>query len=344
MLLPNAAHTLQRPHILQQIEQKFKGTQGIQTVVLLGIGGAGKTTLARQYLQTQKGPVVWDMNAETPEALLGSFEQLAFALSHTPEEKAEWERMKKTNNTQERRKKLLLFAQKKLKAYKQWYLLFDNVDNLTIIQDFFPHDLQAWGQGRILITTRNRHIRANGCIDPDHVVDVEHLSNQEKSDLFTKILNNSTNKPKEAHTVKQIQTFLKYIPPFPLDVLVAAHYVKNTRCSYDDYLKRIQSGDKELEESQTKLLHQMNNYQKTRYKIITSTLQDLLSAHPEYTELLLLRDQPKTGALFLIDPLALRQHCHYNTLEHWRDCHVTVCRHRHLSITDQAQIHEPHDR
>src|SRR5690606_268374 len=85
--LPAENVFLQRPALVQQIENSFKGAQGIQAVALVGIGGAGKTALARQYARAQPSGLVWEINAETRESLLNSFEEFANALCKTSEER-----------------------------------------------------------------------------------------------------------------------------------------------------------------------------------------------------------------------------------------------------------------
>ncbi|MDI9635807.1 hypothetical protein QM565_08415 [Geitlerinema splendidum] len=36
---------------------------------------------------------------------------------------------------------------------------------------------------------------------------------------------------------EEVNAFLKFIPPFPLDVSVAAYYIKSTHLTYEKYLK-----------------------------------------------------------------------------------------------------------
>ena len=85
--VPTDSVLLNRPELLGQIDERFRAQKkGIQTVALVGIGGAGKTTLARQYAFAQKGPVLWEINAETKENLQASFESLAQALAKSDED------------------------------------------------------------------------------------------------------------------------------------------------------------------------------------------------------------------------------------------------------------------
>src|SRR3546814_17604867 len=98
---------LQRPNLMNQIEEKLKEQQGIQTIALIGPGGAGKTTIARVYGRSQKLPIVWEINAETKENLINSFECLAYALSKTEEEKKILKGYKEIKNDEEREKQIM---------------------------------------------------------------------------------------------------------------------------------------------------------------------------------------------------------------------------------------------
>ncbi len=285
--IPIKEQLLSRLQLLKKIDRVLKKQEGIQTAALLGIGGSGKTTIARQYATQQKMPVIWELNAETPDTLLTTFEDLAYGLSKTAEEKDELETIKKIEKIDERTKKLLFFIKPKLKAASPWLLLLDNVNNLNDIKELLPKDTETWGEGKALLTSRNYNIKDHIYVGTERVVFVQDLSTYEKADLFTKILiDNKTNlTPKHR---KEIATFLKYIPSFPLDISIAAHYLKNTKISYKAYLEHIHKNDNHFEHYQEKLLQEIMDYTKTRYGIITCSVKALLEKYPEFIEPLLL--------------------------------------------------------
>ena len=69
MVIPAEFGFLQRSDEIAKIDSILKKQNNIQSIALVGPGGAGKTVLARQYAHQQQSPVIWEINAETPESL-----------------------------------------------------------------------------------------------------------------------------------------------------------------------------------------------------------------------------------------------------------------------------------
>jgi hypothetical protein len=156
---------INRPELLAQIKEKLKGSQGIKTLALAGIGGAGKTTIARQYARLQNVSVIWEINAETKESLISSFENLAYTLSKIETEKRLLRGLQNIQNFQAREEKIILFVKERLKSYPNWLLIYDNVAKFTDIQKYFLYNPVDWGRGKIIITTRDKNIETNGYIN-----------------------------------------------------------------------------------------------------------------------------------------------------------------------------------
>lgn len=286
--IPTNAILLRRSNVLAQMEEKFRNQKGIRLVVLVGIGGAGKTTLARLYADQQHHGVVWEINAETKNSLTASFEALAYAISKTPEEKRELISIQEIKEASEREGKLLVFLKERIKLHSNWIFIYDNVDSFSDIKNFFPYDTNSWGNGKIIVTTRNNNIANNIYINTMNVISIGELSDAEKLALFDKIYNLENNPVISLQEYGQKINFLKDLPPFPLDITVAAYYLKDTKIPYGHYLDRLSLQSASFSTVQETLLRDIGQYNKTRYNIISLSLKRLIEKNQNYKDLLLL--------------------------------------------------------
>ena len=164
-------------------------------------------------------------------------------------------------------------------------MIYDNVDKFTDILNYFPKDPSKWGQGRIILTTRDGNIENNKYIN--NVISIGELKEEEKLNLFIKIMNQGKTFDLSKVQKKEIENFLLEIPAFPLDVSVAAYYLKATHIPYKNYLENTYKNKKDFLNVQEKILQGAGNYTKTRYGIITLTLKQLIAAHEDFKDLLL---------------------------------------------------------
>ncbi len=271
--------------LLDQIHHQLKNQNGIQTIALIGPGGAGKTTLARQYAHQQQG-VVWEINAETEENLKESFWKLANALLTTEKDKDKLQEIEDIKDLSEKEEKLIQLVKEGLKAHPHWTLIYDNVESLTDIHKFFPVDFKTWGMGKVIVTTRNSHIQNSNLIS--RIVQIGELNQDQKLALFIKIMEKSNKPLAKNMNIGEISQFLEKIPSYPLDISMTAYYLKTNDITFNEYLELLHEHKSAFVNSQENLLKEAGDYLNTRYGIISLSLKQLINKHPDYVTPLLL--------------------------------------------------------
>ena len=284
LAIPIESVFLNRSELMVQIDEAFKRKQGIQTIALVGVGGSGKTTTARQYAHQQKAPLIWEINAETKSNIIESFENLARTLATREEEKRTLRDLADIKNAAERENRMVEFVKGHLKAKPNWFLIYDNVENFTDVQKYFPLDTQTWGQGKVILTTRDSNIQNNKYVN--HTFQIDELSDTQKLDLFTKIMTQGSKNSFTSTQIEEAKKFLKSIPPFPLDVSVASYYIKTVQIPYEKYLEDLKENNPDLANLQNDILKESGDYIKTRYSIVTLSLQKLMASHKDFADLL----------------------------------------------------------
>lgn len=277
---------LERPELLARIENAFKGSEPIETVVLIGNAGAGKTTVARQYVTGQSASILWEINAETKDSLISSIEQLLHALCDSGESREKLAKLIEIKDSDQRAKQLVLLLEQKLKQHPNWFLIYDNVETFRSIQPYFPCNSKAWGNGRVIITTKDINIKNNSHIKNSNIIEIEELSTDEKYQLFLSIVERGSENKELFSDKIALEKFLEEIPSFPLDVSVAAYYLKDTGMQYDKYLEKIAAPNIEFTALQENILENTNDYSKTRYSIITLSIKQIIAVNPDFKELL----------------------------------------------------------
>jgi tetratricopeptide (TPR) repeat protein len=146
-------------------------------------------------------------------------------------------------------------------------------------------------------------------IDSNNILKIGELTPEDQFTLFTKILSQDSIFPMTPSKKKETQQFLEKLSPFPLDISTAAFYLKTTHLSYADYLKRIRQSDDSFNTMEEGVLKEVNDYIKTRYGIISLSIQSLIHNNQDFIEVLLLislldsQDIPRDLLSYHKDPL-----------------------------------------
>ena len=110
-----------------------------QPQAMSGLGGIGKTQIAIEYAYQHRQDyqaLLW-ARAESRETLTSSFVEIA-ALLNLPEKDAQDQTL------------TVKAVKHWLQTHREWLLILDNADDLTVIREFLPNPLE----GHILLTTR----------------------------------------------------------------------------------------------------------------------------------------------------------------------------------------------
>jgi tetratricopeptide (TPR) repeat protein/DNA-binding CsgD family transcriptional regulator len=281
--IPRASILLERNQITRKIKDMLFSNaaldEKISLVSLVGIGGSGKTTLARLVGAKSISSVFWEIKAESVDTIRSSFALLAYCLAETPEQKNTLDNILRIQKQDEKEQQILKFVQIRLKERPGWLLIFDNIETIQEINSYIPHDPSIWGVGKIIFTTRNNNIRKH------NMIQIDALTSQEAFELFTKILfQDNIHKPGKDDI--KIRTFLQHIPPFPLDVSIAANYLLQTGIKYSEYLDRMNQPSFHL--TQKEILKDLEVPLKMRDSLVLLTLQNIYEFNHQFDNLIVL--------------------------------------------------------
>ena len=203
---------VERQKLWNKIVAHFdKSDQQVLTLTAHGMGGMGKTELARYYYLNPPRPYTlraW-FNAESLDQLYASYLELAKENGITyPENMSILEKA--------------ILVRKWLGQQKDCLLVYDNVPGAKHLEGLLPEE----GKHHILITSRNE-------VEwPAHQkLDIDVMEEQEAIDLICKITGCSKEHPKLSELVNKLGRL-------PLALAQAGAYIAEKKTSIEDYLVR----------------------------------------------------------------------------------------------------------
>lgn len=279
-LLPDKDVLLERDELNQEIKNKLQSSDTISAVTLIGDRGAGKTTLARSFAYHQKSPLIWEINAETEESIKYSFTKLANIIAASKNDIETLQYLKTINMSHGNEEKLIKYVSDHLYQVQNWILIFDNLESFDAVKKYYPNNSNIWGKGKILITTCNNNLKNNLFIR--NAINVGFLSESSALTLFNKIIQKA--EPSQKLEIENVKAFLSSIPPFPLDIVIAANYVTATHSSLEEYLTNLNNQDKNFHKIQAEILKEASNYDNTRVNIISLAVDKILNTDLNFVE------------------------------------------------------------
>ncbi|KAK5995287.1 hypothetical protein PT974_03688 [Cladobotryum mycophilum] len=217
-------HLLPKPN--DTLDDEYEGS--LRSFAICGLGGMGKTSVAAEYAFSRNDffdAIFW-LNADSANILAANFAQIAALLGLEDD----------SSDLAASRSIAMNWLSKPLKRPSEpetrenvadWLIIFDNVDNLDILSEFWP----GLGQGSVLVTSRdpqamfNMHIR--------HGMNLASLSLEDTERLLQRL----TNVPAMYSQKEAVTTLAKNLGGLPLAINQTAGVFRQFRISYTSFLK-----------------------------------------------------------------------------------------------------------
>ncbi len=277
---------------LKDIHNKLQSEKG-QVVVsqiasISGLGGIGKSELARKYACDYKKDfddnVIW-INAETQESLKQSYQELAKELRIPITEKRD-------EKEQERNIKSIVKDVYKYFQNAKSLFIFDNAEEYGDVNEFLPSPFFLYLNGKkphVLITSRNRdwEVGEEGKIE---VVQLGELTPEKAAEFIRKALELEDKKNDLQET--EILQLAKELQYFPLALRQAISYIKENNIKLkiqgktfkiSDYLKVYEKEAKKLLDFESRC--ESDRYAKTTFITWKVTIENI--KHKEYGQVAL---------------------------------------------------------
>ncbi|KAH8795890.1 hypothetical protein DL96DRAFT_1722748 [Flagelloscypha sp. PMI_526] len=252
---PSQYFTGRRP-VLQKLEGYFfSNCDSCRVAVLFGIGGGGKSQIGLQFIHRNRSRFseVFFIDASSKLTLETDLKAIAIGISEKPTAKDGMHILRTTK--------------------EEWLLFLDSADDTTL--DLRPYI--SWSHGNVLITTRNREMRAHA---PECSIWVDKLELEEAKELLLK----GVKVGESLDIQKTACDIVQNLGCLALAVNQARGFLAQDICTLHEYLPIYMQNRRKLLED--KSIQTTNDYKHTIYTAWTISFNRLTSDAAFLLELL----------------------------------------------------------
>ncbi|XP_028414922.1 uncharacterized protein LOC114538010 [Dendronephthya gigantea] len=222
-----------------------------------GNPGSGKSQLARQVCEDihakDEAVFVMTLNGKDLDSLLHSYEDFCRRLNCI--ESALQIVSSSCKPEEEKIKDLRSQISCRIKNWKKWWIIVDNVENLELISPLLPlKGDEVWKDGQVILTTQNTNAVPQDSTSTKHISLIHGMNDQECRQLLVLLSCTEVNDP-------LLDEMAEKLDRQPLAMAAGAVYMREVTnsCpdfSWRDYLRKLENGKRGLTEER---LRQMNS-------------------------------------------------------------------------------------
>ena len=216
-----------------------------------GNPGSGKSQLSRQLGEELYHEIDWQentayvmtLNAENLDSLLRSYEDFCRRLNCNESISASVANSSKPK--EEKIKKLRSEIETRVRNWKLWWIIVDNVQDLNMIYPLLPQmGDEIWKNGQIMVTIQNTNSVPSDSLDTKHISLSGGMNKQECRHLLSLLSDTGADDP----LLDEVAEKLDYQPLAMAAAAIYLQQLKEKEFSWHDYLDKLEKGKRDVTE------------------------------------------------------------------------------------------------
>ena len=214
-----------------------------------GNPGSGKSQLSRQVCEHLFETVNWELetvfvmtlNAKDTDALQKSYEDFCRRLNCCTSDLLD---VINSNETKERKiARLRLLITTRIKFWKKWWIIVDNVEDLDIIYPLLPQiNCKDWYNGQIILTIQNTSSVPCDSSSSKHISLSDGMNSRVSRQLLSLLSRTDVNDP-------VLEEVAEKLDHQPLAIAAASVYflkLQGTKFSWQDFIRKLEKGKRHI--------------------------------------------------------------------------------------------------